>query len=173
MAIVGFIQRRGALCAFVSVFFRCVHVPMCVAQYKPSFRQTLVRLQRWPAATWSALTEHWSLRQPHATAVWRGVSYRRHQHGKLGLASRSAKTGRQHRGDNGETGVGEVAGPEDEDRGGGARCAGGDRGWLPLTARIWLPFLSPASSRRAKRTAAVRFVQLDLWRSGAEDALQN
>lgn len=88
MAIVAFLQRRGAR----------AHVPMCAAQYKPSFRQTLVRLQRWPAATWSAPAEHWSLREWHAAAVWRADSYRRHQHGKLGLASRSAKTGRQHRG---------------------------------------------------------------------------
>ena len=29
---------------------------------------------------------------------WRGLSYRSRQHGKLGLASRSAKTGRQHGG---------------------------------------------------------------------------
>lgn len=34
----------------------------------------------------------------HTAVVWRGPSYRSRQHGKLGLASRSAKTGRQHGG---------------------------------------------------------------------------
>lgn len=50
----------------------------------------------------------------HTAVIWRGLSYRRRQHGKLGLASRSAKTGRQHmgRGDRRE----EVAGREDGDR---------------------------------------------------------
>lgn len=55
----------------------------------------------------------------HTVVLWWGLSYRSRQHGKLGLASRSAKTGRQH-GDNADRAE-EGAGCKDGDTGAGGR----------------------------------------------------
>lgn len=63
----------------------------------------------------------------HTVVLRRGLSYRSRQHGKLGLASRSVKTGRQH------------------GRGGGADTGPGGRGGLEQIAGCHLPHSLPST----------------------------
>lgn len=82
---------------WISILYACM--PMCVPVYKPSIGMSSVQLRWWPPGhmEWSDRALE-SAGVTHAADLWWGPSYLSWQHSKLGLASRSVKTGLQHQG---------------------------------------------------------------------------